>query len=149
MLGALKNSQIESLLHSQVIGRIGCHTDEITYVVPVTYAYDGMHIYGHTKEGMKINMMRKNPKICFEVDVVENMSNWRSVIAWGKFEELKKPEERRKGMQKLIDRILPIMTSETTVHNAMTDSHGKYIEAMQGVVYRIELTEKTGRYEKR
>jgi hypothetical protein len=31
----------------------------------------------------------------------------------------------------------------------MTDSHGKYIEAMQGVVYRIELTEKTGRYEKR
>lgn len=149
MLGELKQSQIENLLHSQIVGRIGCHANDITYVVPITYAYDGIYIYGHTKEGMKIKMMRKNPNVCFEVDVMENMSNWRSVIAWGKFEELKTPEEREKGMQKLIDHIMPIMTGETTVHHAMIDSHGKYIEAMRGVVYRIKLTEKTGRYEKR
>ncbi len=149
MLGELKNNQIENLLHSQVIGRIGCHADDTTYVVPVSYAYDGTYIYGHTLEGMKIDMMRKNPNVCFEVDVMENMSNWRSVISWGNFEELKEPEDREMGMQKLIDRIMPIMTGETTVHHSMTDSQGKYIESMQGVVYRIELTEKTGRYEKR
>lgn len=148
MLGDLKNSQIEHLLYSQVIGRIGCHTNDTTYIVPVTYAYDGTHVYGHTKEGMKITMMRENPKVCFEVDVMENMNNWRSVIAWGTFEELKTIEERKMGVQKLIDRILPIMTGETTVQHVMTDSHGKYIEAMRGVVYRIKLTEKTGRYEK-
>ena len=71
------------------------------------------------------------------------------MIAWGKFEELKTPEDREMGMHKLMDRIIPIMTGETTVHNAMTDSHGKYVESMQGVVYRIKLIEKTGRYEKR
>tara|TARA_R110002049_G_scaffold55337_3_gene153598 strand:+ start:1797 stop:2057 length:261 start_codon:yes stop_codon:yes gene_type:complete len=65
---------------------------------------------------------------------MENMSNWRSVIAWGKFEELKAPEEREMGMQKLIDHIMPIMTGETTVQHAMVDSHGKYIEAMYGVM---------------
>ena len=149
MLGELKITQIENLLYSQVIGRIGCHANKTTYVVPITYAYDGTHIYGHTKEGMKINMMRKSPNVCFEVDVIENMSNWRSVIAWGKFEELKTPEDREMGMHKLMDRIIPIMTGETTVHNAMTDSQGKYVESMQGVVYRIKLIEKTGRYEKR
>jgi nitroimidazol reductase NimA-like FMN-containing flavoprotein (pyridoxamine 5'-phosphate oxidase superfamily) len=149
MLGELKESQIETLLHSEVIGRIGCHTDETTYIVPVSYAYDGTYVYGHTKEGMKIDMMRKNPNVCFEIDVMENMSNWRSVIAWGKFKELKTPEEREMGMQKLIDRIMPIMTGETTVHHAMTDSGGKYIESMQGIVYRIELVKKTGRFEKR
>ncbi len=149
MLGELNINQIENLLYSLVIGRIGCNADETTYVVPVSYAYDGTYIYGHTKEGMKIDMMRKNPKVCFEVDVMENMSNWRSVIAWGKFEELRMPEERKMGMQKLMDRILPIMTGETTVHHSMTDSQGQYIESMQGVVYRIELTKKTGRYEKR
>ena len=149
MLGELKNTQIECFLQSQVIGRIGCHADNTTYVVPITYAYDGTFVYGHTKEGMKIDIMRKNPNVCFEVDVMENMSNWRSVIAWGKFEELIKPEERIIGMQKLMDRIMPIMTGETTVHHAMTDSHGKYIEAMEGVVYRIKLTQKTGRYEKK
>src|SRR5690554_3323686 len=143
MLGDLKNSQIDHLLYSQVIGRIGCHANDTTYIVPVTYAYDGIHVYGHTKEGMKINMMRKNPNVCFEVDVMENMSNWRSVIAWGKFEELKTPKERKMGMQKLMDRILPIITGETTVHHAMKDTNENYIEALQGVVYRIEIIKKT------
>jgi len=149
MLGELTVTQIESLLHSQMVGRIGCHANGLTYVVPVTYAYDGTYIYGHTKEGMKIDMMRKNPKVCFEVDAMENMSNWRSVISWGEFEELTKPEDREMGMQKLLDHIMPFMTGETTVHHAMTDSHQKCIEAMQGVVYRVKLLEKTGRYEKR
>jgi len=148
MLGDLKNSQIEHVLYSQVIGRIGCHADGVTYVVPITYAYDGTYIYGHTKEGMKISIMRKNPNICFEVDIIDTMSNWRSVIAWGEFEELKTAEEREVAMDKLLDRILPIMTGETTVQHAMRDSHEKHIDAMQGVVYRIKLTKKTGRYEK-
>jgi nitroimidazol reductase NimA-like FMN-containing flavoprotein (pyridoxamine 5'-phosphate oxidase superfamily) len=94
-------------------------------------------------------MMRKNPKVCFEVDTMENMSNWRSVIAWGTFEELKEPEERQIGMQKLIDRVGPLLTGETTISHAMSDGHGTYIEAMKGVVYRIKLNKKTGRYEKR
>lgn len=149
MLGVLKNSQIEYLLYSQVVGRIGCYSSNEVYVVPITYAYDGVYIYGHTREGKKIDMIRENPDICFEIDVIDNMSNWRSVISWGKFEELKAPKDREQAMRKLLDRISPIMTGETTVHHSMTNSHDKYIEAMQGVVYRIELTKKTGRYEKR
>ena len=92
--------------------------------------------------------MRKNPMVCFEVDVMENMSNWRSVIAWGKFEELKTPEQRKEGMKILMDTAMPLMTGETIISNSMKDSHQKTIEAMKGVVYRIELTEKTGRFEK-
>jgi nitroimidazol reductase NimA-like FMN-containing flavoprotein (pyridoxamine 5'-phosphate oxidase superfamily) len=148
MLGDLNSKQIEHILHSLTIGRIGCHADAKTYVVPVTYAYDGTYIYGHTKEGLKIEMMRKNPMVCFEVDVMENMSNWRSVIAWGKFEEQKTPEERKAGMRILMDTLMPLMTGETTISHAMSDSYPKTIEAMKGVVYRIKLTEKTGRYEK-
>lgn len=149
MLGELTTTQIENLLHSQRIGRIGCHSDGLTYVVPITFAYDGTYIYGHTKEGMKIDMMRKNPNVCLEVDSMENMSNWRSVIAWGEFEELTKPADREKAMDILWDHIMPFMTGETTVQHSMTDSHGKVIEAMKGVVYRVKLLKKTGRYEKR
>ena len=148
MLGNLNNNQIEHLLYSLIIGRLGCHAYKKTYVVPITYAYDGTYIYGHTKEGLKIEMMRKNPEVCFEVDAIENMSNWRSVIAWGKFEELKTPEKREEGMQKLMDVVMPLMTGETTISSPMLDGHQKYIEAMQGVVYRVKLTEKTGRFEK-
>jgi len=148
MLGDLNSKQIEHVLHSLIIGRIGCHSDNRTYVVPVTYAYDGKYIYGHTKEGLKVDMMRKNPMVCFEVDVMENMSNWRSVIAWGKFEELKTPEQRKEGMKILMDTVMPLMTGETTISHSMNDSHQKTIEAMKGIVYRIELTKKTGRFEK-
>ena len=149
MLGDLTLNQIEMVLQRETIGRIGCHADNTTYVVPIIYAYDGQFVYGHTKEGMKIDMMRKNPKVCFEVDTIENMSNWRSVIAWGTFEELTTPEERQAGMQQLIDRVMPLLTGETTFSHSMINGHGKYIEAMKGIVYRIKLTKKTGRYEKR
>ncbi len=148
MLGELNSRQIEFVLHSVIVGRIGCHAYDKTYVVPVTYAYDGTYIYGHTSEGLKIDMMRENPKVCFQVDVMENMSNWRSVIAWGKFEELKTLDQREKGVKILRDTVMPVMTGDTTIKNAMRDSHQKSTEAMLGVVYRIELTEKTGRYEK-
>ncbi|TYB72565.1 pyridoxamine 5'-phosphate oxidase family protein [Bizionia gelidisalsuginis] len=148
MLGELNSRQIEFVLHSLIIGRIGCHADGKTYVVPITYAYDGKYIYGHTTEGLKINMMRKNPMVCFQVDVMENMSNWRSVIAWGKYEELKTREERQEGVKILRDSVMPVMTGDTTIKNSMRDSHQKSNEAMVGVVYRIELKDKTGRYEK-
>ncbi len=48
-----------------------------------------------------------------------------------------------------MDRVTPLMTGETKVHDAITDAHGKFIEALQGVVYKIKLTEITGRFEKR
>lgn len=123
MLGDLNAEQIEQLLRSEVIGRIGCHAGGRTYVVPVTFAYDGEHVYAHSADGLKIRMMRENPSVCFEVDRMENMANWQSVIAWGTFEELSGAEAQR-GMSYLIDRLLPLMTSATsTPTHGMNESH--------------------------
>ena len=83
MLRELNDTQIEALLEDQVIGRIGCHSAETMYVVPVNYVYDGTNIYCHSAQGMKIDMMRKNPQVCFEVDKIKDVTNWESVIAWG------------------------------------------------------------------
>lgn len=33
--------------------------------------------------------MRANPEVCSQVDEIDDMANWRSVIAWGRYEELK------------------------------------------------------------
>ena len=88
MLGKLNRSQIDNLLRSEVTGRIGCHSRNKTYIVPLTFAYDGEYIYCHTIEGLKTRMMRENPHVCFEVDRVDNMANWQSAIIWGTYEEL-------------------------------------------------------------
>lgn len=148
MIGKLESYEIEDVLQRQVVGRIGCTANNITYIVPISYAYDGNCIYGHTYEGMKIKMMRENPRVCFEVDTMENMANWKSVIAWGNFEELTDPEERKNGIQKLMERTLPVVTSQTvriTPHWPFPPSD---LNKVKGIIYRIKLDEKTGRYER-
>lgn len=65
--------------------------------------------FSHTQEGMKINMMRANADVCFEVDVQENMANWKSVISWVLFQEINNEDERNLAIQKLSKRIFPAM----------------------------------------
>jgi nitroimidazol reductase NimA-like FMN-containing flavoprotein (pyridoxamine 5'-phosphate oxidase superfamily) len=87
---------LKVFLQSQIVGRIGCHDGDLVYVVPISYAYDGEYVYFHSYEGKKIDIMRKNPKICFQIDEMKDMANWKSVIAWGEFEELNDYEEKIK-----------------------------------------------------
>ena len=93
MLGELTTEEIDDLLRSEAIGRIGCYAFGRPYVVPITYAYDGVAVYGHSREGMKLRAMRSHPSVCFEVDRMDGLSDWRSVIALGTFSEL----EARRG----------------------------------------------------
>lgn len=88
MLGNLNTKQIEELLSSSFIGRIGCTSDGKTYIVPITYFYENNFPICHTRNGLKVEMMRKNPNVCFEIDKMENMSNWQSVIVQGVYDEL-------------------------------------------------------------
>jgi len=150
MLGTLDCRQIEDLLHAEVVGRIGCHTSGRTYVVPITYAYDGAAVYGHSAEGLKLAMMRENPDVCFEVDRMENMADWRSVIAWGTFEELH-GDAARLGMTLLLRRLTPLLTSESApIHGpASSPTHPEDPAERPAVLFRIVLREKTGRFEKR
>lgn len=147
MFGELSQKEIEGVLDQQVVGRLGCHADGKTYVVPISYAYDGEYIYGHTNEGLKITMMRKNPEVCFEVDVLQNMALWQSVIVWGEFEELTDEPERHQGLTKLYERVLPLITSDTTKLSSEWPFTPANIDDIKGIVYRVRLTKKTGRFE--
>jgi len=149
MFGKLNTEEIEQVLMHQVVGRLGCHADDITYVVPVSYAYDGRFIYGRSFEGMKIDMMREDPKVCFQVDIMNNMSDWQSVIAWGTYEELKNPTERNEALQQLMDRRLPLLSSETTHLSPVWPFTPHDISEIKGIVFRILVTKKTGRFEKK
>jgi uncharacterized protein len=147
MFGELNSAQIEEVLHQQVVGRIGCHADGITYVVPISYAYDGKYLYGHTDEGMKVELMRKNPAICFQVDAMSNMANWKSVIAWGNYEELNDGPARNNAIEILLHRTLPHVSSKTVQFSPHWPFPPADPGVIKGVVYRILLVKKSGRYE--
>lgn len=148
MLGQLEQPEIEALLSRQITGRLGCHANGTTYIVPVNYVYKNGVIYAHSGPGKKIEMMRQNPEVCFEVDEIKNIFSWKSVIVWGKFEEITEIEEQEQAMQALIHRIMPLV-EQPTGHpsHGITESEYDLGDKIDLIVYKITIDRTTGRFE--
>ena len=149
MLGTLSIPEIEDLLYHCNLGRIGCSYHGKVYIVPVNYIYDGRSVIAHSAEGLKIRIMRHNPSVCFEVDEVKTNKQWKSVIAQGIYQEINDERERYEAMKLFVDRMLKLKIS-TTAHPPEIQPerlHTTHASA-KPVIYRILLSEKTGRYEK-
>jgi nitroimidazol reductase NimA-like FMN-containing flavoprotein (pyridoxamine 5'-phosphate oxidase superfamily) len=148
MLGELTEIQIEDLLTKQVIGRIGCHDKGITYIVPINYVYKENCIYGHSAEGKKIEMLRNNSQVCFQVDDIENITNWKSVIVWGEYRQITDRKEMQQAMQQIINHIMPHITDENAhPSHGITESESDIGSTVELILYKICLHKKTGRYE--
>jgi len=142
MVGDLNPREVERVLRENIIGRIGVHAFGRTYVVPVTYVYDGNAVYAHSHEGMKMHMMRENPHVCFEVDRMDGAANWESVIAWGTFEEL-----HGTGAARALDMLVRELEPHLDGPPGGTAHPRSGIES--ALLYRVTLEEKTGRFERR
>ena|ERR1019366_3217762 len=81
-----------AFLTSASLGRLGCSLDNQPYVVPIYFVYEPGYIYVLSTFGQKTEWMRANPKVCLEVDEVTNQSQWTSVIANGRYQELPEPQ---------------------------------------------------------
>lgn len=148
MLGELDEKQIDELLKRQVTGRLGCHADGVTYVVPINYFYKNGVVYAHSGPGRKIDMMRKNPQVCFQVDEMESIFRWKSVITWGVFEEITEVEEQQQAMQGIIHRIMPFVEGPAGhPSHGITANESDVGTQIDLIVYRITLATKTGRFE--
>jgi uncharacterized protein len=150
MLGQLTNEEIEEVLKGNLLGRIGCTNGRKIYVVPVNYVYDGQYILAHSQEGLKIDMMRTNPDVCFEVDEVQNFTNWRSVILWGVYQELNDERSRYYAMKAFSERMMHIKTSFTAQLLEVLDVPADNFQysRTKPVIYRIVINERSGRFEK-
>jgi nitroimidazol reductase NimA-like FMN-containing flavoprotein (pyridoxamine 5'-phosphate oxidase superfamily) len=132
----LSPAEVAALLDEQLIGRIGCHSDGVTYVVPVTYAYADGSVYVISTEGQKIRMMRANPDVCFEVDRYDGPGEWRSVVAFGRYEELDEAGfERARAL--LVERV---RRDSNGAQRPSRPASGKPV-----VAFRIRLDEASGR----
>ena len=138
----LNEQQIDQVLYNNIIGHLGCHADSMTYVIPICYAYDGTCIYGRTYEGLKIQLLRKELTVCFQVDNIVSMVKWKSVIGWGVFEELTDNHERERAIGILKDRIVAVVKNTDLLESrywpfSTPDS--------EGIIFCIHLNKRTGR----
>ena len=84
----LSQTACKRFLTRATVARIACARDGQPYVVPVGVVFDGTDLYSFSTLGQKVEWMRTNPRVCVEVDEIEDERHWTSVVAFGRFEEL-------------------------------------------------------------
>lgn len=148
MTGDLTKDEINNVLMSQSLCRIACSDGDKPYMVPVTFAYAGNYLYGQCMPGTKLSILRKNPNVCVQVDMINSLTNWKSVLVFGKFEELK-DKEAETAREQLYSKIFTLMTANAVhtfgheLESAIDDNN-----RIKSVMYRIKIDKISGRYQK-
>ena len=127
----LSNEEGRQLLQAARVARLGCVVNGEPYVVPVNYHLEGDYLYSHSLPGLKISGLRENPRACLQLDEIQDDLRWRSVIAFGRYEEITKPNERTEVLGKLL-RKFPMLTP---VESAITiDGYSPQV-----IVFKIKV----------
>ncbi len=79
----LDRAEADELLRRHHVGRIAFAFRDRVDIEPVHYAYDGEWIYFRTGAGTKLATLARSPWAAFEVDEVEGIFRWRSVVVHG------------------------------------------------------------------
>jgi nitroimidazol reductase NimA-like FMN-containing flavoprotein (pyridoxamine 5'-phosphate oxidase superfamily) len=140
---------IIALLHASPVGRLGTvGKDGRPMVKPLNFVYHDGKIYFHTaREGEKIDDIKRDGRVCFEVDLpiafVRGQPDnpcgaeylYRSVIAQGRASLVENREERLAALSALMKKYQP------------EGGYGEFVPeklALTGVV-RIDIEEMTGK----
>jgi nitroimidazol reductase NimA-like FMN-containing flavoprotein (pyridoxamine 5'-phosphate oxidase superfamily) len=107
-------SVIESILQRATVCRIGLCDRGTPYVVPVNFGYKDQRLYFHSAgEGRKADVLRKNNRVCFEVDIdvellpAETACKWSvkylSVIGFGEASFIDSLQEKQEALNIIME----------------------------------------------
>lgn len=83
--GPLDQADALAILARNHVGRIAFVDGALVDVRPVHYVLGDGWLYGRTTAGSKLEALKRNWRVAFEVDEVDGMFDWRSVIVRGGF----------------------------------------------------------------
>jgi nitroimidazol reductase NimA-like FMN-containing flavoprotein (pyridoxamine 5'-phosphate oxidase superfamily) len=137
--------EMAEILRQASVCRLGLCCDEVPYVVPLNFGYrDGCLFLHSAKQGKKMDMIRANPRVCFEVEVdvevirADEPCDWgmkfASVIGFGTASVLEDPEEKKRGLDAIMERYA-------------SQSAPSYPDAMlkHTAVIKVQIEEMTGK----
>jgi nitroimidazol reductase NimA-like FMN-containing flavoprotein (pyridoxamine 5'-phosphate oxidase superfamily) len=131
--------EIKEVLKDVNYGHLGMARGNHPYVVPIHFAYDDPYLYIYTTEGKKSEIIKDNPEVCLQVEVVKSETDWRSVIASGEAVQLTDLEERERALEFIL-KTNPTLTPAVSIR--WMDS---WVRENIEVVYRIKPRMLTGR----
>jgi nitroimidazol reductase NimA-like FMN-containing flavoprotein (pyridoxamine 5'-phosphate oxidase superfamily) len=100
---------IENILSKSEVCRIAIMDGDKPYIVPLNYGYYNNAIYVHSAPlGKKIDLLKINNKVCFEIEYLAEIikrelpcdwgTKYRSVIGYGTVEIITDFDEKKKGL---------------------------------------------------
>ena len=104
MIKNLDEKAARKLLKEQKLGHLGCVLESgEPYVVPVNYLFRDDEIYIHCLPGQKLDALRANGKVCLQVEKIGKSCRWKSAIAFGEFQEVKRTNKKLEILKELSD----------------------------------------------
>jgi uncharacterized protein len=82
----LTTAECQALLASQNVGRLAFTFRDRVDIEPVHYVYEQGYIWGRTQHGTKVQILAHHPWVAFEVDKVDALFTWQSVVVHGRVE---------------------------------------------------------------
>jgi nitroimidazol reductase NimA-like FMN-containing flavoprotein (pyridoxamine 5'-phosphate oxidase superfamily) len=139
----LTEAQCHEILSRARLARLACSRGDQPYVVPVSFSYDARSncLYCFSAVGKKIEWMRENPKVCAEIEDIQDRTHWSTVVVVGRYDEIgDAPEDRATR-----DRVLQLFQERAGQWwlPGAAKPHGTEPQAV--VVYRIHIDRVTGR----
>jgi len=106
--------EIEAIIQKAQVCRIGFSENDLPYVVPVNFGYRDRCLYFHSApEGRKMEIMKRNNRVCFEMDIAPELvrgqtpckwdMKYRSVIGVGKAFLLADPAEKSRALHIIME----------------------------------------------
>jgi nitroimidazol reductase NimA-like FMN-containing flavoprotein (pyridoxamine 5'-phosphate oxidase superfamily) len=105
------------IIGSCTVCRLGMAKDNMPYIVPMSFGFtiekDLLTLYFHcANEGMKLEFLKSNPLVCFEMDVFGKFTagesacsggmSYQSVIGFGKAEFVTDPKEKNEALLSIL-----------------------------------------------
>ncbi len=116
--GDYSTGTIYKILDDAFVCHIGFASEGQTFVLPVAYGRGGNKIYFHGGKGSRLfKTIRTGVEICITVTVIDGLVlaksafhhsvNYRSVVIFGKTEELQTAGEKINGLKIIMEHLLP------------------------------------------
>ena len=135
----LSAEECHSLLARHQVGRIALAHNNRVEIFPIHYVHDDGWLYGRTAAGQKLEMATHNRWVAFEVDEVDDLFDWQSVVVKGGLYLLRK--EGSAHELELYERGLKMV--RTLIPETLTPQDP--LPPDRAILFRIHVDELTGR----
>lgn len=135
---SLERREIDAILARNHVGRLAYMLGGKVDIEPIHYVFAEGTLYGRTAPGTKLNALQRDYWVAVEVDEVDGLFDWRSVVVHGGFHRI--PPDQPGTQEVLWERAVELLRG--LIPEALTSADPT---PQRTVLFRIPVQQAEGR----